>query len=93
MVNAKSVECEILDGPGKFDLMLAIFDGKEVVFTIPALRINARIYSVIAEDGSRESWNIAGAFKAAYDLGERGWKKFSGYYSTKKRTGILRYAA
>lgn len=58
---------QIVNGPNKFDLMLSLFVGKHVTFTIEfkdggdqKALIKTQINSIEAEDGSRESWNLTG---------------------------------
>ncbi len=76
---------KIIDGPGKFDLMAALFDGKRVFFTIEGGdKVEAQMNSVAIEDGSRESWLISGRI-----VGSGSWQKFSGYFETRKRHGHL----
>lgn len=75
---------EIICGPGKFDLMLALFAGKEVVFTMEnGQKLTVRISSVQREDGSSESWNLEGEVMNC--LTDR---KFVGYYSTRRNKGV-----
>ena len=64
MTTAK-LKFDIKKGPGKFNLMVALFQGELITFTIsgPARSeylVNVRIFGVQAEDGNRESWNIEG---------------------------------
>jgi len=54
----------IVNGPSKFDLMVSLFDAKEVYFTIEGndlvkpKKIKIKVIGILAEDGSRESWII-----------------------------------
>ncbi|MDD5099185.1 MAG: hypothetical protein PHP35_02475 [Candidatus Colwellbacteria bacterium] len=74
----------IINGPGKFDLMNALFIGSEVTFTLDSKEvIIVRIDLIQAEDGSHESWNFEGFVKSSR------WIK--GYYSTKNRTGHAQF--
>lgn len=84
----------ITDGPGKFDLMLALFEGKHVQFKIqgnPFLKV--QINSVGAEDGSRESWLIAGGIleDIAGTPVEGGWRNFKGYFQIRRRQGWIEF--
>lgn len=82
---------KIVDGPGKFDLMCCLFDGKRVFFTVEGRRkhkVEVQIDSVAIEDGSHESWLVSGHIVSG-DL----WEKFSGYFETRKRRGHLEIGA
>jgi len=80
-------QLKITDGPGKFDLMCALFDGKQVKFTLVDGRVvDALIGSVEQEDGSKESWNLKGAIPFG-DTDLRG--VFKAYFSTRHRKGML----
>jgi hypothetical protein len=66
----------IVNGPSKWDLMLGLFEGKKVEFTVETTKhdytsknvfithpkniFHVQVNSIEAEDGSRESWNITG---------------------------------
>ncbi len=79
----------IVDGPSKFDLMLALFDtgGRTVAFRMKSDdTVQARIYSVGIEDGSGESWLITGSYKRL----DNTTCNFSGYYTTRRRTGYIK---
>lgn len=56
---------EILGGPSKWDLSVALFDkGRKVTFSAACpetIEFEMCVQSVQAEDGSRESWNIEGS--------------------------------
>ena len=72
----------ITAGPGKFDLMNALFIGAKVTFTLEGgEKVLTQINKVEAEDGSRESWNLQG-----YIMNGRN-EKFRGYYSTRGNKG------
>ena len=81
---------KILAGPGKHDLQLALFEGKEAHFRVEfhgrkqTIRVN--IVAVEAEDGSRESWNIQGHIRLSEPLSR---KRFNAYFQTRQRTGFL----
>ena len=72
----------IVNGPGNFDLMLSLFDGKGVEFTLePNIRIRVRVTGLKLEDGSGKKWLISlGGEKAS----------FEGYYNTFTREGWAR---
>ncbi len=79
----------IVDGPSKFDLMLALFDtgGRTVAFRMKSDdTVQARIHSVGIEDGSGESWLISGSYKWLDNV----TCLFEGYYSTRRRTGYFK---
>lgn len=79
---------DIIDGPGKFDVMASLFEGKVVRFLLekPNSRrsIEARLNTVQAESGisDRHSWNIEGV-----DLTDK--LNFKGYYASRARRGII----
>jgi len=56
----------IVNGPSKFDLMAALFEGKQVEFTMQTKDscmkaiIRVQVNLVEAEDGTRDSWNLSG---------------------------------
>ena len=84
-----TMEAEILDGPSKWDLLVALGDGKVVELmlkfddTLRAERRRVKISSVQAEDGSRESWNLKGYIPSQ-------GRQFEAYYSSRRRKGHLR---
>ena len=68
------ISAKIVNGPSKFDLMLALFNRKVVnqegvIFTVAdvSLKLSAVITGVAAEDGSGESWNLTGYVRPAHD--------------------------
>jgi hypothetical protein len=84
-----NVERSITDGPGKWDLMLAIFEKKEVSFKIQKgdsrmsiVHPRMRIRSILLEDGSGDSF-----FLGLYDAHKRCF--FVCYYHTITRTGHI----
>jgi len=85
---------EIKEGPGKFDLMLALFDNtsshqRTVHFGLTGLDnayAEAKITSIEHEDGSGDSW----LFKGYSKHGNLRYK-VSGYYSTQTRKGWIEY--
>lgn len=81
---AVMAQMEIVDGPGKYELERALFDGKIVQLTIAGGReLNVLILSVEAEDGSRESWNLVGR---NFDHG-----RFKAYFETRRRHGTIEF--
>ena len=79
---------KIVGGPGKFELMLAIFEGKEVTFTFEeGTKKTVRLDSIQREDGSNESWNIQGH----YSPGHFPPIDFRLYYTTRGNHGRLDY--
>jgi hypothetical protein len=70
---------DIVNGPSKMDLMLALFDKPrsshpavrtvdfEALIPVPVL-VTMSVTSVQAEDGSRESWNVEGYVYGAEHL-------------------------
>jgi len=78
---------DITEGPSKYDLQAAIFDGKNVTFTIEGLgQVKVRVDDVGIEDGSRENWLIEGYI---YLNSPSSQKKFHGFYGTRQRKGWL----
>ena len=78
---------KISDGPGKSDLIFALFDGKQVFFTVETIgKIEVVLTSVGIEDGSRQSWLIRGWIVGEGSPEER---KFSGYFETRNRHGHI----
>lgn len=88
----------LIDGPSKFDLMMALFDkGRKVSFTDErGMKYEATISMVEAEDGSHESWNLKGSTTIWGAGGSDGDGKvrliryrFIGYFRTDRRKGHL----
>jgi len=88
---------EITDGPGKWDLMLGLFDGtctnpRRVAFTLWSNLLEKGFYlrlllsGVSREDGSGESWIVTGYVNDNSGISGRAIK---GYYSTRTRKGHL----
>lgn len=75
----------ITDGPSKFDLMLSIFDGKQVTFRSGSQQFAVYLMSVEKEDGSHDMWNITGNICGEFN------NKVRGHYSTKRRAGHLHF--
>lgn len=94
VMSTQTPNTEILNGPGKSDLMFSLFDGKVVKFnlnTSPAQsklkiskKVSVMITSLAIEDGSRNSW----LFKA-YVVGTN--EQISGYYHSDRRKGSMKY--
>ena len=98
----RMVQYQIVNGPSKRDLELALFDGdsqhrRHVVFSFEehygesgksiALTVRAFILNGVSrEDGSGESWLINGYFAGAYPP-----IPIKGYFSTKTRKGHLEF--
>lgn len=89
-------QTKIIDGPSKFDLMLALFDRKGNDRTVDfktedGKEWSALIRSVEVEDGSGESWNVSAMFDYKRRPGVRpsvgAYVKF--YFNTANRQGIL----
>ena len=85
----------IVNGPSKFDLMLALFDGayvnqRKIWFTVldnslSRTTLSITLNSVAKEDGSGESWLFDGCLYTT-DYGSR---PVTGYFSTKNRKGWI----
>ena len=88
MTNHKS----IVDGPGKFDMMVALFDRPKnnrndhaLCFTLEGGRPMALVIrGILMEDGSHESWIVTG-----YEMSTG--RRFEAYYETRRRTGHVTY--
>lgn len=89
----------IVNGPSKWDMMLALFDNtaaspRHIIFEIGAVGPSFRdakivVNSIEREDGSGESWSFRGyAHKADGSLPTQ--CNVSGYYSTRTRKGSMR---
>ncbi|MFA6446211.1 MAG: hypothetical protein WCW14_03110 [Candidatus Paceibacterota bacterium] len=102
----KQQQYKIKKGPGKFELSMALFASPEngcsqtVLFEfefdrgLPATSqlagTWANIFSVEAEDGSRENWNILGTSTETQHHGPFG-RKFKVYYNTQRRSGTFTF--
>jgi len=90
----------VTGGPGKFDLMLSLFDGNKdprrtVKFQLEGARgpVTVAITMVQQEDGSGESWNFQGWVSSddptdsmfAFNL------HVNGYFETRGRKGYLTF--
>ena len=77
-------EGQILAGPGKFDLMCALFEGKVVTMTFQEWgELKVRITRVQLEDDSYQSWRIDGDAKTI----RYGSILFCGVYHSRNRRG------
>jgi len=87
----------IVNGPSKWDLMLALLDGdctsrRRVVFSLQSEKNKSMpvpdqefiINGIDREDGSGEGWLIRGISTAPHD------KRMQAYFSTKTRHGWLK---
>ncbi len=95
-----AVRHNIKTGPSKFELLLALFDSRQVNTRKVEFRTDADtlydavITSVEREDGSGESWNIRGYLSEK----KPGAKipspstNFEGYFRTDTRKGSLKFA-
>lgn len=80
---------QIVDGPGKFDLMLSNFDFKTVEITCAEngrlFKLRAHINFALPEDGSKERWIGMIGLSDSSGASERR----SYYYDSKNRRGII----
>ncbi|HUQ30167.1 MAG TPA: hypothetical protein VM103_01465 [Candidatus Paceibacterota bacterium] len=86
---------QIVNGPSKFDLMLALFEWKPnrplVMFkTEGGKLLEASVTSVEAEDGSGESWNIEGYVGTERARKEHQATRFRAYFRTDSRRGVMK---
>lgn len=83
----------IKDGPSKFELMTALFDAKEVMFTLDVgIPTRIRITSVgipqtLANFLEKDSWLIEG-----YGIGSSGSRKFKGCFNCRTRKGWMEFS-
>jgi len=80
----------ILKGPSRFDLMIALFEGKSVDFTITNLsgypeKVPARITSIGVKDRSKKTWLIEGDFTFRFSV-----LYFKGHFNSQGRQGWIR---
>lgn len=78
---------KIQGGPGKWEIMLSLFDGQSVVFHLAGtsvIEMSVKLSRVEREDGSGESWNLGGWMTEVGD-----YRHFNAYYSTRSRHGDL----
>jgi len=96
----------IVNGPSKWDLILALFESKKMEFTVEPIKYGMRnvfriqVNAVEAEDGSRESWNITGGIIGISQWSREpnpnsvekiAWRSCKIYFHTQCRSGILNY--
>ncbi len=81
----------IKNGPGKFDLMLALFEGRQIEFSYDEgdgitysrfRRVIVTISGLALEEGSRNGWCLEGYVESSR-------VRFSGYYDLRTRTGWI----
>lgn len=93
----------IVSGPSKFDLMLALFDRKpitrELEFGLPGPDKEAALIVISGlelEDGSGESWNYKGMLRRMLPYPKDGSppppRRVEGWYHTGRRQGTMRYS-
>ena len=72
----------IVGGPGKFELMLALFEGREIIFNLEGgYKRTVSLDALQREDGSNQSWNLDG-----YIVGT--FQRFHAYYTTRGNHGV-----
>lgn len=80
----------ITNGPSKFDLMVALFDGKIVEFTIKRTYTES-LHKIRIEGGTRNNpdgeWEIIGQVKHFY---KNTWATFKAVYDMRTRKGPIR---
>ena len=89
----------IVDGPSKFDLMVALFKrDEEIEFTLridekKTHKIGFIVNGLSNEDGTREGWLIHGrGFCINFpelSLSHENWQRFEGYYMPRDRSGWM----
>jgi hypothetical protein len=99
--NWQSQEGNITEGPGKYDIMQAIMEGKYVEFTLQNFRDKTTKVTVVVntlerEDGSGQSWNMVGVARDTAELErytlrtrETFWNA-EFYYDSGRRTGYYK---
>lgn len=81
----------ITNGPGKSDLMLALFEGKEVEFSTDQVtdpefcRLIVRVNGMEIKEGSRQGWLVKG-YIIPSDRSQP-WQEFEGRYDLRTRRG------
>lgn len=89
---------DITAGPNKFDLMLALFEEKEILFTLKGVKgpLKSLVTSIGLYSKEEEKYEIRG------QLVPQDWQKFCanptsydfhGYFDCRNRTGILDFQA
>lgn len=93
MASNDRVTVQITDGPGKWDLMIALFyrpegDNRQdhlLTFTLETgEKITVLLRKVEMEDGSHDSWILNGHIIR----GDGNYEKIDFYYTSKRRTGV-----
>lgn len=76
----------IYAGPSKFDLMLSLFEGKQVSFGAGQETFTVTVVSIQKDDGGNESWHLAGNI-----IGQN-LRTFTAYFNTQHRQGHFQTA-
>lgn len=93
-----TVNCKIVGGPSKFEFATRYFDRElqrafPFVFTLRFDEMQAEVGVMLNkiehEDGSGENWNLQGFIRSSVVDFARIGRSFCGYYSTKRREGVL----
>lgn len=97
-------QMDIVNGPSKFDLSVALFHGENnrnqvlVTFMLKepingVKQVQAYINGISREDGSGENWIFTGYMPEAIAKKFAGkyQQTVSGYFSTKRRTGHMKF--
>ncbi len=92
----------IIDGPGKWDFILALFDDQMVTFTLKEIKeiseLNDRtsqawVDSLTRTDKQfldREAWLMEGLLRGGYVFGiDYNCVRFKGYYDIRRRQGWI----
>lgn len=92
-------ECQIVSGPGVFNLSIALFRGKtisdDVVFEVTNLAnvnksfLHCTITSAKAQDWRRNSWEIEGSIEKSQPEKFDRSTKFKAHYDSQKRNGHM----
>ncbi len=86
----------IVTGPSKFDLLLALFEGRKVVFEVEdslgKYSIEVKIVGIVSVVGDNEHWNICGVIhSSSNDLTFWIPYYFNGSYNTRNMNGIFEH--
>ena len=84
MTSSQENRVRITGGPCKFDLMLSLFDGKEVTLKTEEGDIVVKFSRLMLEDGSRQRWLFS-----VVDTSSTPWEVRTGYYDMKGRRGFI----
>jgi len=72
---------DITNGPSKFDLMVSLFEGKKITFTLNRVGVITVIISGMdATDEKRQDWDIRGCIVGGQVEGLR--TLFTGYFAS-----------